>query len=115
MPSWPASLPQNFLAEGFSIRAPDNLIRSNNDVGPAKLRRRSTSAVTEISGTLRMSEAQWSMFQAFYETDLAYGAVSFDWVDPIDQVTAKEFRIRDHNLSTNGASNFVRLDLEMLP
>jgi hypothetical protein len=36
IPSWPASLPQRPLADGFAETPPNLLVRSATDIGPAK-------------------------------------------------------------------------------
>ncbi|QLH37711.1 MAG: hypothetical protein HWD60_00095 [Defluviicoccus sp.] len=40
---WPSSLPQKPLVDGFSETAPNLVVRSPMDVGPAKVRRRATA------------------------------------------------------------------------
>ena len=40
---WPATLPQEILAEGYEEGLPDVLVRTKMDAGPDKVRRRATA------------------------------------------------------------------------
>lgn len=86
-PEWPATLPQYFQRTGFGAGRRDNALRPQPEVGPAKTRPRSTLAVRQWSGTLRMTAAQVAAFEAFYETTLVSGSLPFDWADPVDGST----------------------------
>ena len=52
------------------------------DAGPAKQRRRFTAAVRTLKMRLRLSPAQATALNTFWETDTAGGALSFTWVHP---------------------------------
>lgn len=70
MPIWPANLPQRFLAAGYSETMPDNVLRTQMDQGPDKVRRKSTDGVWEFSGTMRMTGVQLESFLDFYRDTL---------------------------------------------
>ena len=79
---WPASLPQEPLAQGFSEQAPNTVIRSQMEVGPPKVRRRFTAGVRNIECQLRLTPAQVDTLDAFFGSTVAGGALSFDWKHP---------------------------------
>lgn len=78
MPTWPASLPQKFLARGYSESPPNNALRTEMDQGPDKVRRRSTDAVWEYNGLMRLTGAQLTIWLEFYyQTIKEVGAFDF--------------------------------------
>ena len=81
---WPATLPQKFNEEGYSEGMGKNLIRSNMDAGPAKVRRRTTSAVRPMSGTMQMTSTQLQDLVEFYETTIMHGSLPFEFPNPRD-------------------------------
>ncbi|MDH6273570.1 hypothetical protein M2311_003660 [Rhizobium leguminosarum] len=82
VPSWPAELPQAFLKDGYSEEDADNLLASNVSVGPAKVRRRTTSNVQPITGSMEMSEAQRQAFKSFVKNDIKDRSKAFNFPDP---------------------------------
>lgn len=90
MPSWPVTLPQEFQRSGFQ-RAPkaSNVIAFGTEVGPGKTRRRSTARTKSHTGTVPgLTLAQVAIFESFFENDLADGALTFTWSDPVAGGTA---------------------------
>ena len=57
MAVWPLDLPQKPLLQGFSETLPNLVTRSPMDIGPAKVRRRSTAGVTQLQCVFRLSTA----------------------------------------------------------
>ena len=82
MPTWPASLPQAPLVEGYGEAPPDLLVRSQTDVGWAKTRRRATAGPTRITATYAMTGAQLAVFESFLSGDIADRTLAFDWPRP---------------------------------
>lgn len=82
MPTWPASLPQAPLIEGYSEQPPDLIVRSQGEVGWAKTRRRATAGPTRITATYAMTGAQLAIFEAFVDGELAGRMHTFDWPRP---------------------------------
>lgn len=83
---WPASLPQSAL-RGRSRAPLPNVISFGTEVGPGKVRRRSTARVKAHAFSFLMTGAQVKIFEAFFENDLADGALSFRWNDPVAGTT----------------------------
>lgn len=117
IPSWPVTLPPYLLQSGYSEALPKNIIRSPMEVGPAKVRRRGTSGVRQISGKQYMTSAELAIFIPFFETDLLYGTLRFSWVWPVDGTTAVEFRfVEAPTITAAGGETFeVSMSLEILP
>ena len=115
--TWPASLPQESLVEGFSEQAPNTLIRSQMEAGPAKVRRRFTSGPRNFDCQLYLSPAQVDALDAFYVSTLAGGALSFDWKHPRTQaaVTFRFVEPPNYKPVKRGAAWQAFLKLEVLP
>jgi len=82
--TWPASLPQSFLVNSFVQKAPNNIVRSAVDSGPAKTRRRFTATTIPISGSMIMTKAQFLTFKTFFRDTIFDGALEFDMTDDVD-------------------------------
>lgn len=87
MTTWPTTLPQSFLIDGFSEEGSDNVIRSPVDAGPAKTRRRYTAATRPIKGRMLLTHEQYLVFKEFYEETINDGATEFDMPDDIHDTT----------------------------
>jgi hypothetical protein len=88
MPAWPATLPQFVLESGYREQMPDTNLESQMDVGPAKVRPRSTVQVRPISFSVAMSPGQALIFEDFYINTLQNGTQTFTWVHPRTQLPA---------------------------
>lgn len=116
MATWPSGLPQKPLAEGFAEQPQPNILRSDMDVGPAKMRKRYTSVIRVYGMELLLTTAQVATLETFYYTTL--GCVDeFDWLDHRTGAAAS-YRFRSApSYSLAGAPGYWRtsLDLEALP
>jgi len=116
--TWPETLPQKLLVDGYSQAAANTLMRSNMETGPAKQRRRFSSGVEPVSGKLILDYTEFDTLKEFYDTTLIGGSLRFIWKDPTDQLSGNRlFRFTSPiNWTTYGAGLFnVSLQLEMLP
>jgi len=68
-----------FKRTGYKESPPERVIRSKMDVGPDKVRRRSSAAVRNLSVVLSLTDALLATFDAFY---LANDAIAFTFPDP---------------------------------
>lgn len=82
MPAWPATLPQSPLLDGYSEEAGDNVLRSQPEMGPPKTRRRFTARIDRLNLSYVMTTAQLGIFEAFWRTDLADGALPITMPHP---------------------------------
>jgi len=81
MIQWPAELPCALRGKG---RAPQpNVIAFGTEVGPGKLRRRSTARVKRMPISFLLTRTQVAAFERFFEDDLEDGALPFAMPDPI--------------------------------
>lgn len=88
MPAWPATLPQYVFAQGYEETFPDEVLRTQMDAGPAKVRRRFTAGTRPFSVQVPLTATQVADFDSFFLNDIAAGALSFDWVHPRTQAAA---------------------------
>lgn len=114
--TWPVSLQQILNEADFSYAIGDTTIRSDMDIGPAKVRRRSTRGVDTLSCSINLTTAQYSTFYYFYDTSLNGGVKTFNFVHPITGAT-NEFRfVAPPAFRYLGASNWAAtMSWEKLP
>lgn len=89
--SWPQTLPQTFIIDGYQETWPDNLIRQPMDVGPPKTRQRQTAKEYPIQCSQMMTTTQLGYLETFFKITKSYGALSFTMPHPrtTSTVTAK--------------------------
>jgi hypothetical protein len=87
MPTWPAGLPQCPVLNAFSEQRQRNVVAFSPDVGPPKMRKRSTAVAVLTSVAYRMTTSHLATFNTFYEDTLEDGTLPFDWEHPITNVT----------------------------
>lgn len=80
MPAWRESLPQQ--SDVIDIVRSASIIRSPMDVGPAKVRLRSTKIVEGFTLQLIFTQQQLEEFINFWDIDLAGGVGTFTWEHP---------------------------------
>lgn len=115
MAVWPATLPQNFQVQGYSESGADNILRTTMDVGPDKLRRRTTSNVRRVTGSMWLTPAQYTELRTFFEVTHQFGALTFTKDDEHGINRTWRF-ISPPVYSTVGPENWqVRLQLEEMP
>lgn len=79
---WPLTLPQKPLISGYSETMPSNLLRSETDMGPAKVRRRGGAKPVVAQASYIMSSEQVELLDTFVYETIGGGAVCFDWPRP---------------------------------
>ena len=82
MPTWPITLPTKPLEDGYEETLRQSQVRSSIESLPLVQRQRSPAYPKPIALTFQFTSAELDAFQAFFRTDLGYGAVSFDWTHP---------------------------------
>lgn len=88
-PVWPSGLQQYLDANSFSYKNGETVIRSSNDVGPDKIRRRSTRGIDTLQGSIVITVAEYSILFQFYDVDTNGGAVPFEVSHPITGATVE--------------------------
>lgn len=119
MATWPVSLPQTPLQDGFSEQIENGVITTQMDQGPSKTRRRFTASVKKYEVTFLMSASQLSTFRTFFDSAISGGANSFTFTDPIVN-TSGSFRIDMSQGSPtitplSGGQYTVSFSMEKLP
>lgn len=79
--AWPSDIPQCPVL-GMTEQRQPNIAGFQPEVGPPKMRRRSSAVVTVTAVTYRMNVAQLASFNTFYTTTLADGSLPFTWKHP---------------------------------
>lgn len=78
---WPTDLPQEPFGEASaSYSSRDNVIRTENETGPAQLRRRHTTKVDLFNCTVVLTPDQMASLEYFYRTTLRE-TQKFTWTD----------------------------------
>ena len=118
-PRWPGTLPQYLGISGTIAGVAENRLRSDVDIGPAKTRRLTPLNVRPLSGTMRMTTAQWLELRSFVESTLMGGVHTFSFPDPLDYgATRIEVRFADElprARATSPGRWIVQMDLEEMP
>lgn len=115
MATWPATLPAPAL-NTLKESPPNNVIRTQMDKGPDKVRRRTTANVRPLSFTLKLTPAQVETLDTFFVTTTFSGADEFDYTHPRtgDPVTARFVGPPDYS-EQEGVIYNAAIQLEILP
>lgn len=115
MAVWPSTLPAPFLSS-LQETPPNNVIRSSMDVGPAKVRRRTTANVRNLSFNLMLTPAQVEILDEFYLDDVSGGVLEFDYEHPrTGQSVSARFTEPPQYQEREGVVYSVSVSLEILP
>lgn len=78
---WPASLP-GILDGTLNVTASRTWVDDHAEVGAVRRRARFTRALERFSFLLRVSSAELSVLDTFFQTTLSNGVASFSWTHP---------------------------------
>lgn len=113
---WPSQLQQNLLEPTFNFKFGDSRLRTNMDVGLAKVRRRSTREIDTASGSIHLEFSDYSIFKDFYKTLINGGVTPFTIIHPIEQVTATFRFVSSPTIRSIGGGVFeVSMEWEEVP
>ena len=70
------------LLRGNTRQFPADIITTQMDAGPTKMRRRSTAAPVPGSGSIIVDESMRDEVYTFFVTSCKGGSLAFDWTDP---------------------------------
>lgn len=90
---WPSELPQQMVAEGFSLQHADGRLQTAPDRGPAKIRGATRSATAPISCAIEVTPDQYMRLTRFVDVDTQGGVLRFLIPDQI----LTGLRITDEN------------------
>jgi hypothetical protein len=115
MPSWPETLPQYVLVQGYGEQPPETAVWSRMEAGPDASRRRFTAGETPVTAAIAVTAAQKTILESFFKDDLKGGALAFDWVHPVTRAAAS-MRLRRVAFQAESGNSFVAsLELRLLP
>lgn len=92
--TWPAELPPVLRLDGLSGQKTKNVVRTQMDAGPQKIRRRYTISSKNFEGSIIVTEAQREILEYFYDNTIGGGALRFVMKDP-QTLIPSEFRFRE--------------------
>lgn len=87
MPAWPSNLPDFVLRDGYEEGFKDLVIRTKQDSGATKRRKRFSDGPEPYKFPLEFTSDELDDFRTFYEDDIASGALSFTKLHPRTGVT----------------------------
>lgn len=116
VPDWPTTLPTALLLSGYSQSLANVTLRTKMDVGPAKVRRRSSAGIEPVNGKIVLNKTELGYLRTFHDDTLLGGSLRFAWKEPIT-AAAVEFRFVSPPTWTtlDGGLYSVSLELEILP
>lgn len=110
MVAWPSDIPVS--KDNYIEEPPNNVIRSDMGVGPAKIRRRTILNVRNVSFTLCLTSSQMTTFDSFY---LSNDAIAFDFTNPRTNTTVRARFRSAPSYSLDESHWRVGVELEILP
>lgn len=114
-PAWPATLPQKMLVDGYSGALSSNVLRTDMEAGPKKMRRLTTANVEPVKGMVKLTQAQWITLRTFFYTTLAE-VLPFTWVHPTTGAAVNYRFVSPPAESDPGPATVnILLDLETVP
>ena len=120
-PIWPTTLPQSPVLDGYKESMPSNLIRSNTDTGPAKVRRRGNAKPISVNATYILNTEEVKILDRFVDETLGGAAMCFDWPRPKYNYVRARLVASDSGIYTktlvSNTNDFwsVTLNLEIFP
>lgn len=81
--TWPFDLQQRVNEDGFSYQFGETALRSENDTGPAKVRRRFTKGIDTVTCTINLPIGDFALFRDFYNVSLNGGVSPFYFRNPM--------------------------------
>jgi hypothetical protein len=116
MVAWPGTLPLKPLMNGYQDSLDDPKVRTPMDTSVAKVRNRFTAVVYKFMSNFIFTDAELTIFEDFYKTDLSNGALSFTWNHPRTGV-AITARIKGvyQTAPVSGGLYRTQFEVEILP
>lgn len=79
MATWPSTLPTAPLVNGYSVDPASNVIRSDMEIGPARVRRIATSRNDQVSISLVLVGSQVTAFRDWFDDSSSGLAGGVNW------------------------------------
>jgi hypothetical protein len=104
---FPSTLQQNLNQGTFNQSFGDTSIRTQMDIGPAKVRRRTTRPINILAGSIFLTSSEYSVFETFYNTTINGGASAFTIPHPITGVSGSFRFTKPPSLRDIGPTTFL--------
>ena len=112
--SWPVTIPQRFLASGFTAQPEDHVRRHASAEGGRRSRRYS-GGIDVVRGRMILSPSEYDVFLAFYDQQLRRGAIRFFMPHPLEEGTSALVEFVDPpSRNRTGANWEVSLSLRVI-
>lgn len=115
---WPTQLQDRLNQADFSETMGDTTIRSETEIGLAKVRRRYSRGVDAITCSVYLTKDDVAVFKTFYNTTLNGGVTTFEYTDPYTDILT-EFRFNTSSppqISPVGGNEMnLRMTWERIP
>lgn len=92
--TWPTTLPQVLRLDGQKAKHKSNVIRTEMDAGPVKIRRRYTVSEKLFEGSIIVTETQRETLENWYTNTIGDGTLRFVMKDP-QTLQPAEFRFTE--------------------
>ncbi|EJN15685.1 hypothetical protein PMI42_00702 [Bradyrhizobium sp. YR681] len=79
---WPNTLPQQLQLSGASLGYGNALVEYAPDLGPSLSRRGSSAVMKPLAGSMILSDAQVTIWEAFFNSTIMSGSLPFTFPDP---------------------------------
>lgn len=108
--TFPSTLQDKVNVAGFSHSIGDTIIRSEVDVGLAKVRRRYTKGIDMFETSIDLDIDDYNTLYNFYNTTLNGGTLTFNYENPLTQTTS-EFRFKGPPQITPLGGRYFRVNM----
>lgn len=112
---WPSGqIPLRALQSSYAEQPENNRLKYEPELGPPKLRRRSTVRADTISFETHMTQAQYDALMTFYTADLENGTLTFTRQHPRTFAADVEFMFSAPPTFAVLGGNLYRVTLSLL-
>ena len=113
--TWPAALQDLWLKDGFREVPPKNVLRTNMDVGPPKVRRRTTSNVRSFFGQMFLTSARVATLDTYFVTTTKSGSLTIELKHPRTGATGTYRFVKEPQYTSHNEGFIASIQLELLP
>lgn len=115
METWPSTLPQYPLVEGYSRTPQDSVLKFQTETGRAKERNRATAMPDSITERYVLEPSQRDTLDTFYKVTTKRGTVTFTKIEP-ETGLVKEYKFDGPpEINRVGTLYTATCKLELLP
>ena len=113
--TWPAALRDLWLKDGFREVPPKNMLRTAMDVGPPKVRRRTTANIRAFFGQMFLTPALVTVLDDFFVTSTKSGTLTIELKHPRTGATGTYRFVKEPQYASHNEGFLASIQLELLP